>query len=410
VTLRTVEDALQALSRLTNYERTRADGPRAFDLARPRALLERLGSPHFALGARVVQVAGTKGKGSVARFLESVFCAAGLRTGCFTSPHLQDVRERIAVDGTPISEAAFAGRIGQVLDAVEGETTFFEALLCAACLEFAAAGTQAVVLEVGLGGRLDATTAVRSTHTLITEISRDHTEILGETEPQIAAEKAGTIRHGVPVWSGVDPRTPAGRVIADIALEREAPFTHVRPPQDVCADAGGLRWRGLRMQTLGRHQAHNAALAAAAVADLDETAVARGLSAARQPGCCELRGRVILDGAHTLSSIRATLDVVRDHFDSARPQLVFALAQDKDLDGIAAELAPAVDNVFCTRVDDRRGRDAAELAAHPAWRGRSVVEPDAAAALVRAQAAAGSQGLVLATGSLYLAGALRDRV
>ena len=111
VALGTVDDALAALSRFTNYERTRADGPHAFDLARPRALLERLSSPHLAVGPRVVQVAGTKGKGSTARFLESIFCAAGLRTGCFTSPHLQSVRERIAVDGRPIAEAAFAARV-----------------------------------------------------------------------------------------------------------------------------------------------------------------------------------------------------------------------------------------------------------------------------------------------------------
>ncbi|MHC4164440.1 MAG: bifunctional folylpolyglutamate synthase/dihydrofolate synthase, partial [Planctomycetota bacterium] len=221
--MRTVDEALRALSRLTNYERTRADGPRAFDLSRPAGLLERLGAPHRRLGGRVVQVAGTKGKGSTARFVDGIFRAAGLRTGRFLSPHLESVRERIAVDGAPIEEAAFAAHVEQVLDAVDGETTFFEALLAAACLHFAEHRIDAAVLEVGLGGRLDATTAVPATHTIITEISFDHTEILGTSLEEIAAEKAGTIRRGVPVWSGVDPQSAAGGVIAAIARERQAP-------------------------------------------------------------------------------------------------------------------------------------------------------------------------------------------
>jgi dihydrofolate synthase/folylpolyglutamate synthase len=409
--LRTVADAMQALSRLTNYERTRADGPRDFDLARPEGLLARLGAPHRRLGARVVQVAGTKGKGSTARFLDAIFRAAGLRTGRFLSPHLETVRERIAIDGALIPEAAFAACVERVLAAVDGQTTFFEATLAAACLHFAEARTDAVVLEVGLGGRLDATTVVPTTHTVITEISHDHTEILGDTLEAIAAEKAGTIRAGVPVWSGVDPQTAPGRVIRDLARARGAPFVFVPPPARVRADAHGQTLRGgLRLPVLGRHQAHNAALASAAAADLPPAAVARGLASTTQPGCCEVRGRaptVILDGAHTLTSIRATLAAVADHFPGRRPELVFALARDKDLDAIAGALAPAVGSVTCTRVDDRRGLHADALALHRAWNGRAVPVAEAHAALARARAAAGPEGLVLVTGSLYLAGALR---
>jgi dihydrofolate synthase/folylpolyglutamate synthase len=409
--MRTVDEALQALSRLTNYERTRADGPRDFDLARPTRLLERLGAPHRRVGARVVQVAGTKGKGSTARFVDGIFRAAGLRTGRFLSPHLESVRERIAVDGALIEEAAFAAHVERVLDAVDGTTTFFEALLATACLHFAEHRTDAAVLEVGLGGRLDATTAVPATHNIITEISYDHTEILGTSLEAIAAEKAGTIRPGVPVWSGVDPRSAAGRVITAIAREREAPLRYVPAPacEDVHADASGLAFRGLRLPVFGRHQAHNAALAVAAAGQPDE-AVARGLEATTQPGCCELRGRVLLDGAHTLTSIDATLRAVADHFPGTRPELVFALAQDKDLDAIAAVLAPAVGSVACTCVDERRGRRATALALHPAWEGRAVAVEDAGAALRRARDAAGPRGLVLVTGSLYLAGALRSQV
>jgi folylpolyglutamate synthase/dihydrofolate synthase len=405
--LRTADDALEALSRLTNYERTRADGPRAFDLARPRALLERLGSPHERLGARVVQVAGTKGKGSTSRFVDSVLRAQGLRTGRFLSPHLESVCERVALDGEPIPEPEFAARVAQVLAAVDGETTFFEALLAAACLHFAEAGTDAVVLEVGLGGRLDATTAVPATHNIVTEISRDHTEILGDTLEAIAGEKAGTIRHATPVWSGVDPATPPGAVIRAVAAGREAPYFHVPAPADVRCGPAGVWWGDLLLPALGRHQAHNAALAAAACADLSETAIRHGLTRAAHPGCCERRGDVIVDGAHNPSSIRATVAVLEDHFPGRTPELVFALQQDKDLDAIAPLLAPHVGGVTCTRVDERRGRDARALAAHPAWGGRAVAVQDAVVALDRARDAAGPGGLVLVTDSLYLAGALR---
>ena len=401
---------MQALSGLTNYERTRADGPRAFDLSRPRALLARLGAPHHDLGARVVQIAGTKGKGSTARCTEAILRAAGLKTGLFLSPHLESVLERIQVDGRKISEADFAQHVEQVVDAMDGETTFFEALLAAACLHFRAQQTQAVVLEVGLGGRLDATTAVPSTHTIITEISFEHTEILGDTLGEIAAEKAGTIRFGVPVFSGVDPMTPAGRVIGQIAARQEAPLNYVPPPRDVIADENGLRLHGVPLNTLGRHQAHNAALAAAACADLGTGTIERGLMAAAQPGCCERFGNVILDGAHTPSSVRATLQAVHDHFPQKKPQLVIAIAKDKDLHGIAALVAPCVQQVFCTQVDHRRGRTSEELAAHPIWRDRACAMPDPATALKQAKAAAGPRGLVLATGSLYLAGALRSIV
>jgi len=407
---RTVEEALQALARLTNYERTRPDGPRPFDLRRPARLLERLGAPHRRLGARVVQVAGTKGKGSVSRYLDAVFRAAGLRTGLFTSPHLEDVRERIAVDGEPIPPAAFAACVGQVLEAVDDETTFFEATVAVACLHFAARGTQAVVLEVGLGGRLDATTVVPATHTVITGIGFDHTELLGDTLAQIAAEKAATIRMGTPVYSGVARDSEAGAVIAATALAREAPVHWVGPPADVTIGPDGVRWGGIRLRALGRHQAHNAALAATAAGDLPRDAIARGLAAATQPACCEVRGtrpRVVVDGAHNVPSIETTVRALGDHFPGARPAVVFALAQDKDLDGIATRLAPAAGAVFCTRADSQRGRAPDALAAHPAWQGRARAIPAPLDALLAARDAAGPGGLVLVTGSLYLAGALR---
>lgn len=407
VAIRTTQEALTALSKLTNFERTRADGPRDFNLDRPRALLRALGHPDRKIGARVVQVAGTKGKGSTARFVDSILRATGMRTGRFLSPHLADVRERISVNGEWISEEDFGRHIAAVINAVDGRTTFFEALLAAACLHFSEQQTDAVVLEVGLGGRLDATTAVPASHTIITSIGLEHTEILGDSLEAIAEEKAATIRYGVPVWSGVSPATPEGALIRSVALHREAPFHLVQPPGELTIEPDGLRWRGRLLHTLGVHQAHNAALAAACCSDLPQQAIDVGLEHAEQPGCCERRGNVIVDGAHTVESIAATIGAIQLHLPGVKPVLVFALAADKDLDRIASILSPYVADVVCTRVDDRRGRTAEELAANPAWGGRAKAVPDAGAALTLAQDWAGENGLVLATGSMYLAGALR---
>jgi dihydrofolate synthase/folylpolyglutamate synthase len=415
--IRTVEEALAALSELTNFERTRPDGPRDFDLNRPRALLERLGSPERKLGARVIQVAGTKGKGSTSRFLDAILRAANLKTGRFLSPHLTNVRERIVVDDEWIPEAEFARHVSTVIDAVDGMTTFFEALLAVACLHFAECGTDAVVLEVGLGGRLDATTAVPSTHTIITPLGLEHTEILGPTLEHIAFEKGSTIRYGVPVWTAVPEHSSPGAVLRSLALRHEAQIHFVSPPSDVVAQPDGLAWGDRLLPVLGAHQAHNAALAVACCADLPREAIEEGLLKAEQPGCCERRGNVIVDSAHTVESIAATLETVHAHFpdsDGGLPKrlvLLLALSTDKDLDAIAGLLSPHVDHAICTQVDDRRGRSAGELAAHPAWQGRAAAVDDLEDALETAQKLAnklaGQAGLVLVTGSVYLAGAAR---
>jgi len=398
----TAAEAMRALSRLTNYERTRPDGPRAFDLFRPRLLMERLGSPHLALGTKVVQVAGSKGKGSVARMLASMFGGPGARVGLYTSPHLESPLERIVVDGQPIGEREFAEAVERTLRVAPEGTTFFEAITAAACLHFAEVRTTAVVLEVGLGGRLDATTVVPTTHNVITTIGLEHTDLLGDTLEAIAAEKAATIRAGVPVTSGVDPGSAAGRVIAARADDLRAPLRHVPAPLDITFEPTGLRWNGLFLPVLGRHQAHNAAIAMAVAG--------RSPGTVFLPACCELRGSrptIVVDGAHTAESVAATVQAIADHLPGRRPDLVFALGEDKRLDAIVGHLAPAVGTVHTCRVDVQRGRPAELLARHPGWAGRAVAHPDGLSALAAARASAGPSGLVLVTGSLYLAGALR---
>jgi dihydrofolate synthase/folylpolyglutamate synthase len=397
---------VEALSRLTNFERTRPDGPRAFNVERTQALLERLGSPHRRLGSFVVQVAGTKGKGSTSRFLDAILRAAGLRTGRFLSPHVERIEERIAVDGHPIPEAEFARRVTEALAGAGGDTTFFEAMLAAACLHFAGAGTDAAVLEVGLGGRLDATTAVPATASVITEISFDHMDLLGDTLERIAGEKAAIARPGVPLVTGVDPATGPGRVIREVAEERGAPYRYVPRPEAQRRGFSGIHWNGITIPVLGLHQAHNAALAAAVCEERGPDAIRRGLESIELPAACERFGDVLLDSAHNDASVRALLGVLDGWYPGVRPTLVFGISKDKEVDRLIRLLAPRVGRVFCAKADAQRGADAASLAAHPAWADRAEAAPSPADALRRARAAG---GLVVVTGSIYLAGALRQQ-
>ena len=219
--------ALKYILGLTNYEKSLRElySPGNVDLERVRELLRRLGSPESGLG--IVHVAGTKGKGSTAAMISSVLQKAGYRVGLFTSPHLHTFRERVQINREPISAEDFAGAMEKVKPHVEeinavgehGHITTFEALTAMALVYFAEKQVEALVFEVGVGGRLDATNVVTPEVSVITSISRDHTELLGETLPEIAGEKAGIIKEGVPVV--VAPQVPeVEEVIGSIALER----------------------------------------------------------------------------------------------------------------------------------------------------------------------------------------------
>jgi len=323
------------------------------------------------------------------------------------------MEERIAVDDRPIAPGAFARCLDGALDAAPAGTTFFEATLGAACLHFAESRVDAAVLEVGLGGRLDATTAVPVTATVITQISLDHTQLLGSTPEAIAAEKAGIVRAGVPLYSGVPPESAPGEVIRAVAAERGAPFLYVPAPDASPEGLRGVRWNGLLIPALGRHQAHNAALAWAAAEGLRDDALRRGVEGVSLPACCEHfpgAPAVIVDGAHNPASIRATVGAIRDHLVGARPVVVFAVSSDKDHDTMIRELAAIADGAVCTRADAQRGAAPAPLASHPAWRERAEVADSPSSALDRARVRAGAAGLVLVTGSIYLAGALRPEI
>ncbi|OGQ17316.1 MAG: hypothetical protein A2138_25660 [Deltaproteobacteria bacterium RBG_16_71_12] len=378
-------------------------------LERMRALLGRLGDPQR--GLRVVHVAGTKGKGSTAAIVESVARAHGLSTGLTTSPHLSCARERIMLDGAIIGERSFVALEDDVHTAatlLEDAPSFFEQLIAMALLAFARRRVDLAVLEVGLGGRLDATNVVVPASTGVTRLGLDHTEHLGTTLEQIAAEKAGIFKPGVPAVS-VPQEPAAAAVLIDVARTVGAPLSFVAPDH------------GLVVGLAGRHQQENATLALAllerAGVALRGASTRRGLADVRWPARYERvrrRPPVILDGAHNETAARALVEVaLADATLVGRPRfLVIGMTGGHDPAVFAAALAPLMPRRV-TAVACRSPRTyPAEAVARALARTFGVCDTAPLdAALARAMAAARAQrGAVLVTGSLYLAGEVRQRL
>jgi dihydrofolate synthase/folylpolyglutamate synthase len=422
---------------LINYEQL-TPAPGDFKLDRMRALLARLGDPHDH--PRIIHVAGSKGKGSTAAMLAAVFRAAGLRTGLFTSPHLVDVGERVQVDGRPISRDDLRAHLRAVRAAADGPPlpglTFFEVATAAGLLHFRRECAEAVVLEVGLGGRFDSTNVCLPDAAVITSISYDHTNLLGDRLAAIASEKAGIVKPGRPVVSGAT--APEARAVIEATCrDRGAPLRQLdadfryrydpgrvtadsfrRPRVEVTTDRRG--WPALEVNLLGEHQAANAAVAVATVEELrargwhlPDAAVAAGLAGVEWPARLEVVGRrplVVLDCAHNVASAHAVAETLRASFPPARRLLVFAGSADKDLAGMFAELAPDFAHAFFTRyTTNPRAVPPEQLA--EAWRaaggGPATALPTPAAAWAAARGAAGPDDLICVTGSVFLAGELR---
>ncbi len=400
-------------------------------LERIRLLLDALGRPQDRFPS--ILVAGTNGKGSVSAMLERALRRNGLRTGLYTSPHLVRVEERVRVDGAEIPPRAFDRRLDEVVaaaDRLEREgrlpepPTYFEVLTALGLLHFAAARVEIAILEVGLGGRFDATNAVDPILSVVTTIARDHVQQLGRTLPSIAFEKAGILRPGVPVVSGV--RSPsAERVIRRRARELGAPFIPVfgRGRRfEASRTPGGYRFaygRPGRMVRLepslpGRHQGENAATAFAAAEVLSErwrplhpASVRAGIRDAAWPGRLEIVSRrplVILDGAHNDEGARALAAYLREVVRTP-VVLVFAVMKDKDMRAMARDVFPLARRVIVTSVPNERcARPEDVAAAAGPFRGRVVAEPDLRAAWRRAVAESAGASPIVVAGSLFLVG------
>jgi len=308
-------------------------------------------------GARVIHVAGTNGKGSVCAMIDSICRAQKYRTGLFVSPHLVTFRERIRIDGEMISENEVAAALTNIRKLVadwEPHPTFFEIATALALKHFTEANIDIVILETGLGGRLDATNVVQSNVAVITPIALDHEKWLGDSLEKIANEKAGIIKAQTPVVSG--PQLPeAEKVIRDRATECEAPLQFV----DEAYAKSPIALRG-------EHQKLNAAIAIAAIraanVEIDEAAVTRGLAAVEWPGrfqCWDKR--TVIDGAHNPAAARILTQTWREIFGDERATMILAILSDKDLHGICEALAPIANSVLLPKIRSERAADPTEL-------------------------------------------------
>jgi dihydrofolate synthase/folylpolyglutamate synthase len=442
----TLREATGYLDSFVNYEKKNSyPYRRAFKLERMSAFLARIGDPQDSFAS--IHVAGTKGKGSVSVFCSHILRASGLRTGLYTSPHLNDVRERIRVlePGTH-READFEGmipradlrelvaRLRPAIDSFNsssefGRLTFFEVYTALAFAYFRDRGVQCAVLETGLGGRLDATNVVDPVACCITPVSIDHTQKLGRTLARIAREKAGIIKPLPPGGCVISARQPlpARRVITERCLSAGAPLialgTQVRVRR-ACRLPGGQRFDidgpwgrfpGVTIRMLGRHQAENAACAAALAVSasgamgrtLNAEQARTGFAAAFWPGRFEVRGRVVLDGAHNGASARVLADTLEQTFPKKKITFVLGVSKDKKIAHICARLRRVSGDFIVTASRNSRSLEPGEirrclLRQDP--RLRVVVVPGIAGAM---RAAARRGGICCVTGSLFLVGEAR---
>ncbi len=430
----TYEDALDYLYSFINYEVKREVryAPEVMNLDRPRQLLAALGDPQNDFP--IIHITGTKGKGSVGAYCQGALQAAGLKTALYSSPHLQDFRERFRVNDQIIPRetlAALVARMKPAVDQIDG-LTWFELTTALAFMYFQLEAVDAVVLEVGLGGRLDATNVVTPLVSVITSLSFDHTHLLGSTLAEIAYEKAGIIKPGVPVVSAPQP-PEAAQVIAEVAAANNSPL--IRVGADWKVITGACTAQGQAFQAgkagylqdywtplVGGHQAINATVALAALdaarqagLPLPEILVPDGRMPVNWPGRFEIvqeQPVVVLDAAHNGASAAWLRDTLLQVFPGATPRvLVFGASADKDVRGMFAELLPAIDYLILTQADHPRAMSTDELrnlAEQAGYAGEARSAPHVRAALAQAYELAGQGGLVTVTGSLFIVGEARD--
>jgi dihydrofolate synthase / folylpolyglutamate synthase len=436
--------ALDYLYSFVDYslERTFRYTPHRFNLDRVRALLHALGDPQH--GFTALHIAGTKGKGSTAALAAAALQAAGLRTGLYTSPHLIRLTERIRVDGQEIDESEVVALIEDLKPHVAGipELTMFEILTALGFLHFARKGVRCAVVEVGLGGRLDATNVLEPAVSVITSLSYDHMHVLGDSLSDIAREKAGIIKPGVPLVLAPQQHE-AERVVVETARARgarvvqvgrewlyapggfdlETQSVHIWPASeqaqmDAFVDAAGVvEWAPPRYEIplLGHHQVVNAAVAYAALQELrtagvpvGEAAIQAGFRQVAWPGRFQILSRapvVVVDSAHNRDSALRLRIALDDYFPGQPVTLVFGALGDKDIPGMLVELLPRVSRLVLTRAEHPRSASLDELAALAhghGWKVERLAPP--AAALQHAIEQSRPGEVIVAAGSLTVAG------
>jgi dihydrofolate synthase / folylpolyglutamate synthase len=438
------QDALRFLNERTNYERMRPEklGTDAFRLDRMRALLECLGEPERDV--KCVHVAGSKGKGSTVEMTAACLAGCGYTTGVYTSPHLVHLRERVRINGECVTHAQFTALMSRVagaaaaVEAAHGPLTFFEVMTALSLLHFAEQAVDIAVIETGLGGRLDCTNVVTPEVTAVTAIQLEHTQILGNSLPEIAREKAGIFKAGVPAVVAPQPepvlavfREVAGAVGAPLAvLGQDIEFTHrfeadpvLGPHARVSVTTPRSEYEHLPCPMKGEHQAVNCGLALAVLDRLTERGfecpprkVAEGLAKTSTLGRMELvctNPRILIDGAHTPESILCLVKSIGATLRYDSMVVIFGCASDKDLRGMLSRIALGADKIIFTRaannpraVEPREMQRAlAEISPK-----MSQVAKDLPSALTLAARAVGRDDMICVTGSFYLAGEAKKYV
>lgn len=427
--------AVRYLLERTDFERMRTVkyNEETFTLARMHAILEKLGNPHRQI--RTVHVAGTNGKGSTVAMIASMLQACGYAVGVYTSPHLIDIRERIAVNGVLVEKAAFAELTKQVATAAVKagvDPTFFEVLTAAAFLHFVDEAVDIAIIEVGLGGRLDSTNVITPDACVITSIDFDHTKLLGNTLPEIAREKAGIFKRGVPAFI-FESEPSVEKAIVEVAAQVGAPMRIVNkdidfssrfcvtdelgPHARVCLYTKTSRLEHLPVPLPGEHMAINCGLALAVVDHLrsvgfecPEDKLTAGLAATKINGRMQLvwdRPRIVVDGAHNPAAVGALMRCIGAHVPYDSMVCIFGCCADKDIPGLLDKLNCGADKVIFTRSPSTpRSADPEDLQKIFSERSgkMSMIAPSVPEALEMATRAMSRDDLVCVTGSFYLVG------
>lgn len=427
----TYQQALAYLDSLINYEkRTNFDYKKSLKLERITAFSRRFGEPHR--GIKAIHISGTKGKGSVSSFINSILMEAGYKVGLYTSPHLFSFRERIRINGEPITEKDVARLMdeikphAEIMEKEDNKPTYFEVCTMMAFLYFKRENTDFVVLEVGMGGRLDSTNIVEPLISVITPIGYDHVQHLGPTLKDIASEKCGIIKKDSIVISSPQ-HAEAMDVIREISSERNSKLYIVGKDiffEALSSDLEGQSFRlltrygeypYLKIQLLGDFQLENAAAAVAAVEELRSRdifirndAIRDGLAKARWPGRLEIMNKkpfIVVDGAQDVNSVLRLKQAVKNIFRYKRLFLIFGTMQDKDVDGMCRELNGLADCVVATKSKSERAAPP-EIIKEAMLNYNKKVNIITTASVIEAinecKEKAGEGDLILVTGSLYV--------
>ncbi|MGD0552611.1 MAG: folylpolyglutamate synthase/dihydrofolate synthase family protein [Sedimentisphaerales bacterium] len=438
---KTYDEAIKYLFNRTNYEQEKhlRYNVDTFNLKRMEHLLSRIGNPHTKIDT--VHIAGTKGKGSTATMLANMLEANGYKVGLYTSPHVVNLHERIMVNSEMITKTAMLGLLNRIYKAVEtvsktSAPTFFEIMTALAFMHFVDSKADVAVIETGLGGRLDSTNVIKPKVVGITNLSFDHQKQLGSTIEEIAKEKAGIFKHGVPIVT-VQQDPNAMRVLRAQAAAVKAPisvtgvdidFSHRfetspehGPHNRVCLTTPTSKFEHFRVPLLGIHQAVNCGLALAMLDklkscgfEIDNDKTVSGLAKVKLSGRMEMiceDPRILIDGAHNAASIRALMHAIGQSIPYDSMIVIFGCNDDKDVAGMLQELQFGADKVIFTRSNSLKAMSPDELAEkYIAISGKMCqTAPALGEALRLAKNAVGKEDLVCITGSFYLIGQAKVR-